>query len=99
MKIDFERLIKQLPSAFAVKVKSADDVTQDAVILTANFARNLGQFGVTANGADYLYTASPFKVPTDFIEITLPSGETIKRRVAEWTHCPYFVSIQLGEEC
>lgn len=99
MNIDFTKLINQLPSAFAVKAKSADEVTQDAVILTANFARQLGQFGITANGADYLYTARPFAVPNDRIAITLADGETINRRIAEYTDCPYFVSIQLGEEC
>ncbi len=97
--IDFQKLLKQLPSEFRVKAKAADDEEHDGVILTANYARALGQFGITGNGADYLYAATPFKVPTDRIEIRLSDGKTVYRRIAEWTDCPYFVSIQLGEEC
>ncbi len=98
--MDFLKAIKTIPNAFHVDAVDAEGVAHDAVIASMNLDRNAGQFGITQRGQDALFVALPFAMP-DGGKITYreTGGKEVKRRIDDVSACPYFLQINLGENC
>lgn len=90
--------LNRVPAELHVSVEDADGVARDGVMVSAEFASDLSDYGIARHGyGDSVFVVAPFKVPSVKMAL-VKNGVRTLRRITGHSANPVFVQIDIGEE-
>ena len=90
--------LNRIPAALHVAVHDADGEVRDGVVVSAEYATDLSDYGIARHGyGDIIFVAAPFKVPAVKITLVRDGVQSVRRITAQNAN-PVFVQIEIGED-
>ncbi len=98
MRLPRATFLNHVPVELHVSAEDADGVARDGVMVSAEFASDLSDYGIARHGyGDSVFMPAPFKVPPVKMALVKDGVRTL-RRITGHSANPVFVQIDLGED-